>query len=336
MPTTIKDVAKKAGVPVATVSRTLNGKDRVKDETREKILSVVKEMSFVTNSSARTLRGSKTNIIGVIVPDISASFYSEIVKGIENKSNEYDYKIIVCDAQNNVEKEKTYIRFLYDRSIDGMIFVVPRIFEEEIMKVKENDFPVVVFGQNMEIYNIPSITVDNRQGAYNAVKHLYSHGYSKISYIGGIEGEKDYDHKERLAGYMKALEDCKLEVKEQYIENGQYCEEGGSSAFVRLLRLDNPPDAIFCANDEMALGVLKTARRNKVRIPEDVGLIGFDNIRICQYTNPSLSTVSQSTYNVGVLLCEKLLHSIDNRDSNLKNANLVLKPELVARESCGC
>lgn len=335
MPITIADVAKKAGVSTATVSRVLNNKDRVKDETRQKILDIVKELGYFPNSSAKRLRDNIANTIGVIVPDISTSFYSEIVKGIENKANEMGCNLIVCDAQNRKEKERGYLKLMYNGSVDGMIFVIPQLNKDELKQIQDN-YSFTVFGVNTEDCNIPSITVDNIDGAYQAVAHLCAHGYTRIAYIGGIEAENDYDHLARLEGYKRALYDSNLDFIPEYIENGRYTEEGGSSAFLRLMKLNNPPEAVFCANDEMALGVLKIARKTNIKIPEQVGLIGFDNIRICQYTNPPLTTVSQPAYNIGVLLCERLLQKIYNKELNYKYTNLVLKTELVIRESCGC
>ena len=333
---TIHDVAKKAGVSIATVSRVLNGKDRVKEETRKKIISVIEELNYVTNFSATTLRKNRTNVIGVIVPELTATFYAEVIKGIENKANESGVRMVVCDAGNNLEKERDSVRFLYDRSVDGMIFIMPKMTDEELIRIKCDRRPIVLFGRNMQQHNIPTITVDNRFGVYAAIRHFYSHGFMKIAYIGGIEENHLPDRRERLEGYKQAIIDCEWELRPEYIENGLYYEEAAGSAFARLMKLPVPPDAVFCGNDEMALGVLKAARKMGFKIPEQIGLIGFDNIRICQYTSPTLTTVSQPAYNIGVLCCEKLIHSINNLDTEVVYSNLLIQPELVVRESCGC
>jgi LacI family transcriptional regulator len=336
MALTIKDVAKKAGVSIATVSRVLNNKDRVKDETRDKILAVVEEMNYVTNFSAKTLRQNKSNVIGVIVQGVSIPFYAEIVKGIENKANEYDLRLIVCDSENSINKEKDFVKFLYDRSVDGMILIIPQMSDADMYKIHKDKYPIVVFGSNMQEYNIPSITVDNKLGAFLAVRHLYSHGFNQIAFIGSIEEEQNLDRRERLEGYKNALKECQLELRPEYVENGLYYEETASGAFIRLMKLPNPPDGIFCGNDEMALGVLKTAKKMGIKIPEQIGLVGFDNIRICQYTNPALTTVNQPTYNIGILCCEKLIYCLNNKGKDIKYTNLILQPELIIRESCGC
>lgn len=333
---TIKDVADRARVSVATVSRVLNHSDTVKEETRDRVVAVIEELSYTPNFAAKRMRRDLVNTIGVIVPDISASFYSEIIKGIENRANEMSFRLIVCDAQNSKLKEKDHIRFLYDGSVDGMVFVVPQVADDDLVHLHSQSMSIVVFGRNMGQYGIPSITVDNVYGAYQAVKHLCSHGFTKIAYIGGIEAENDYDHRARLHGFKTALSDAGIGVRDGYIENGAYSEEGGSSAFLRLMSLAEPPTAIFCANDEMALGVLRAAKKRGVDIPRQLSLIGFDNIRISQYTSPALTTVSQPTYNIGVLLGERLISNLTRGGKARSSANLILRPELIVRESCGC
>jgi LacI family transcriptional regulator len=333
---TIKDIAKKAGVSISTVSRVFNNKDLVKDETREKVLKVLETVDYIPNFTAKRLRENTITTIAIIVPDISVSFYAEMIKGVENKANEINCGLIVCDSHNSREKEREYVRYLYDDRVDGMIVVVPHQRDEELKKINDDGLSIVVFGRDTESLGISSITVDNFNGAYQTVKHLILHGYKKIAYIGGIEGPNDYDHRSRMAGYRQAMLDSHLEIAEGYIDNGAYSEEGGSSAFLRLISLANPPNAIFCANDEMALGVMKMAKRNNIKIPEEMGLVGFDNIRICQYTSPTLTTVSQPTYTIGVLLSERLIFKLHDKDNHSINTNLVLKPELIIRESCGC
>ena len=330
---TIKDVAKKAGVSIATVSRVLNKKDRVKEETRQKVLSVINELNYVTNFSAKALRRNCTDVIGVIVPEISNSFYGEIIKGIENKANEYDLRLIVCNGEGNLDKERDFAKFLYDQSIAGMIFIIPCMPDSELVEMKNNQKPIVLFGRNMQKYNIPSITVDNKLGAYKAVSHLCTHGYKKVAFISGEEAEHLYDRKERFEGYIEALRDCGHEVKPEYLVTAP--AETINTVFAQLMAVTNPPDAVFCAYDELALGVIKTAQQMGINIPGDLGLVGFDDLRICQYTSPTLTTVKQPTYIIGSLCCEKLVYSIRQPQEG-QNVNLLIPPDLIIRQSCGC
>lgn len=330
---TIKDVAKKAGVSIATVSRVLNGKDRVKEETKQRVLSVIEELNYVTNFPAKALRKNRTGVIGAIVPEIANSFYGEIIQGIENKANEYDLRLIVCDGGGKLHKELDFVRFLYDKSVSGMIFIFPSMPDEELAKIKNSGNAIVLFGRNMQAYNIPSITVDNKDGAYQAVMHLVSHGYKKIAFIGGDEAAHLPDRRERLLGYKEALQECRYEIRPEYIVNAPF--QTINTVFTRLMELPDPPDAVFCAYDELALGVLKTAQQLGVKIPGDVALVGFDDLRICQYTSPALTTVKQPTYMIGSLCCEKLIYTLD-RDNEVPSVNLVIPPQLIVRESCGC
>jgi LacI family transcriptional regulator len=178
------------------------------------------------------------------------------------------------------------------------------------------------------------LIVDNVFGSYEAVKHLCLHGYKKIAYIYGNQWipEKLL----RINGYKKALKEFSIEIKDEYIVLGMFSESGGSQAFEKLMKLPDPPEAIFTANDEMAFGVLKTARKMNIKIPDDVALIGYDDIRLCELTTPMLSSVRQPKHLIGTLLTEKLIDSIENKNSNKRYFNQILKPELIIRESCGC
>jgi len=330
---TIKDVAKKARVSIATVSRVLNNKDRVKKETRQQVLAAAKELNYVTNFAGKTLRKSRTNMIGVIVPNVATSFYGEIIKGIENKASEFDLRVIVCDSEYRVERERDFIRFLYNHSVDGMIFVLPRMPNKEFFKTREKRKSFVVFGRNMEQYGISSITVDNIQGAQIAVRHLFSRGYKKIAFLSGISETDFCDRLERMDGFKQAVFECGLDLRPDYIETVN--EEGVNKAFLRLMNLPEPPDAIFCGYDELALEVLKSAQKKGIKIPDQVALMGFDDIRICQYTSPRLTTVKQPTYTIGRLCCEKLLAILnDKQEEPNRNRNLLIRPELVIRDSC--
>lgn len=330
---TIRDVAKKANVSIATVSRVLNEKDRVKKETREKVLAAAKELNYVTNFAAKTLRQNRTNMIGVIVPNVATSFYGEIVKGIEKKALEFDLRVILCDSEYQEDREKDFIKFLYNHSVDGMIFILPRIANEEFVKIREKRNNLVVFGRNMEQYNISSITVDNILGAQIAVRHLFSRGYRKIAFLSGISETYFCDRLERMEGFKQAIAECGLELRPEYIEKVD--EERVNKAFLRLMNLPEPPDAIFCGYDELALEVLKSAQKEGITIPDQVALMGFDDIRVCQYTSPRLTTVKQPTYTIGRLCCEKLLTILNGKEEEAnRNKNLLLRPELVIRDSC--
>lgn len=337
---TIKDVAKKANVSIATVSRALNNDKKVKAKTREKILKIVKEMDFVLNQSAKRLRSKKTFTIGVIISNILSSYDSEIIKGIEEKAFGLNYKILICDCNNyenkkKDEKERLFLKLFNEGSVDGMILIHPHLNKDDYSYLKKKNYKIAVLGRNLEDFNIPSITVDNVTGAYLAVKHLCMHGYKKIAYIYGEQWNIDEKLK-RINGYKKALEEFNISINEEYIVHGMFTEKGGFLAFEKLMNLTEKPDAIFCANDEMALGVIKAAKKNNIKIPEQIALIGYDDIRLCDITTPTLSSIRQPKHEIGIMLAEKLITYIDDKKNETLFKNIILKPELVIRESCGC
>ncbi len=333
---TIKDVARKARVSIATVSRVMNNQGSITPKTREKVLTAIEALGYTPNYTARRMRNTEVRTISIIVPDISDLFYTGFIRGVEFKANEINCRLIVCNSQSSIEKERDFIRYLYDGSVDGLIFVKPRMPESEINSILAANGSVVVFGGNMHYNNVQSVILDNVSGGYQAVMHFYSHQAIKIAYIGGVAEEQDYDHWARLAGYEKALAECGLPVNKHYLEKGYYTEEGGRLAFHRLMALSDPPEAIFCGNDKIAVGVIKGAQQNGIKIPGQLKLIGFDNTSICQYLTPTLTSFEQPTYQIGALLFEKLMANLNRRKSRIRNDVQVFHPKLLLRESCGC
>ncbi len=338
MANTIKDVARKARVSVATVSRVLNSPELFREETRQKVLTAIETLGYRPNFTAQRMRNNEIKNIGIIVPDISDMFYtySGFINGIVAKVNEADCHLSVCCSKVNLKKEREYIKYLHDSSVDGLIIIKPRISGPDINTIPDAKRCVVVFGIDLHHDNIQSVIVDNKSGGYEAVTHFLSHRATKIAYIGGIAEEQDYDHWDILEGYRKAMAENGLEIKEGYIEQGYYSEEGGQYAFGKLMNLSEPPEAIICANDKTAMGVLKAARLSGVRVPTDLKLIAFDNTTLCQYTSPTLTSFDKSTYKIGALLFDMLIANLKRRETEIQNDLQVIIPKLVLRESCGC
>ncbi len=335
MSRTIKDVARKARVSITTVSRVVNNQGPVTPETREKVLAAIEALEYTPNFTAKRMRNSDLKTIGVVVPDISDLYYSGFVNGIQEKANETDCRLIICCSRNNIGKERDYVKYLYNGSVDGLIFISPCISVAEINTITAKQ-SVVVCGNNLQLDNVQSIISDNVSGGYQAVKHFHTHQIKKIAYIGGVAQERDYTHWERLSGYQKGMAECGLEIMAGYIENGYYTKDGGEYAFTRLMNLREPPEAVFCINDKVASGVIKAARKAGIKVPEELKLIGFDNTAICEYTTPTLTSLDPSTYQIGTLLFEKLMTSLNQPESRIKNEIQVIYPRLVIRESCGC
>jgi len=326
----IIDVATRAKVSVATVSRVLNGSSLVSEKTKQRVLDVIRDMNYTPNAAAKTLRSRRTMTIGVVVSDIEVSYYAEIIKGVENTANALHYNVIICDAQNQKEKEQGYVSLLLNRTVDAMIFVTPMITSQEIIALVDGGYNVAVIGRNIEHERIPCMYTDNVKIAKDVVNHLIEQGHERIAFLSGYADATD--SYERLEGYMKALRDAGLPFAPELIDNGNFNEDGGYQAFHRLLAKQAKFTALFAANDEMALGVYRACRELDIAIPKQLAVVGVDNIRITKYVTPSMSTVEQPKYTMGALLAEKM---IDQMNENVFHDKRVfcVESKLLVRES---
>ncbi|HEY4432529.1 MAG TPA: LacI family DNA-binding transcriptional regulator [Paenibacillus sp.] len=326
----ISDVAAKAGVSPATVSRVLNGIVHVNPDTKEKVLQAIDELHYHPNAAAKNLRSQKTSTIGIIVPDINSAYFAQIVKGIENMAYARKYKVIICDAENSKEKELEYLTFLTDRTVDGMILNTTQLSEKEIIEFAEKGYNIGVIGKHIEHDLVPCIYTDNVKISRTVINHLVQNGHKDIVYLNGYPDSTD--SYERLDGYLKGLSEHQIPFRPELIENGNFNEDSGYEAMTRLLSKGISFTAVYAANDEMALGVYKACREKNLRIPQDIAIVGVDNNRISKYLTPTLSSVNQPIYTMGALLVEKF---IDQMKQNEFQGNRVFKldSELIIRES---
>ncbi|GGG66857.1 LacI family DNA-binding transcriptional regulator [Paenibacillus radicis (ex Gao et al. 2016)] len=326
----IVDVAKRAGVSPATVSRVLNDSSLVKERTKAKVLAAIKEMDYHPNSAAKHLRSQRTMMLGVIVPDINVSYFAEIIKGIENMAYARKYKVIICDSDNKAEKEQEYLALLPNRAVDAMILVTPLIDNAILYEYADKGHTIGIIGKTVTHERIPSCKTDNVKFSYQVVDHLIEQGHEQIAYIGGYpDSVETY---ERLEGYMKALKEHHIPFRPGLIDNGDFEEEGGYAALLRLLDAKTPITAVYVANDEMALGVYKACREKGIRIPEDLAVVGVDNNRITKYLLPPLSTVEQPKYTMGAIMAEKLIDRLTDNEFEDKH-HFVIDSEVIIRES---
>jgi LacI family transcriptional regulator len=326
----IKDVAAKAGVSSATVSRVVNNRGNVTPETREKVLRVIREMGYLPNAVAKSLRSQKTMALGVIVPEINHSYYAEIIKGIENKAYKNQYKVIICDTGNNREKELEFIGLLMNKTVDGMILVTPTLSDEEIIRFADNGYSIALVGRYIEHQDISCIFTDNVKFSKEVVCHLVEQGHRDIAFLSGYADA--IDSYERLDGYLKGLKEHKLPFKPGLVENGNFSEEGGYQAVKRLLEQHPEVTAVYAANDEMALGVYRFCAEYGIRIPERLAVVGVDDNRISRYISPKLSTVRQPTLEMGMAAAEKLILQLETGALKGERA-LKLESRLIIRES---
>lgn len=329
MSVTIKDVAKKANVSITTVSRVLNNKPDVSDQTKEKIKKIIKELGYNQNDVARGLVLDKTYTIGLIIPDISNPFFPKLAQGVENKAKELGYSVIFCDTNNKISEEIEAIELLKRKKIDGIILSLSLKNKEELKKLKEENFPVVQIDRQIPGFDYPIVTIDNVKSSYKATKYLIQLGHTKIAHITG-----DLDTKtgqDRLEGYKKALKEFNLFQKEEWILSGDYSLESGFNQMKNILNSKNLPTAIFAANDLMAIGAYNAIFNNNLKVPEDFSIIGHDDIEIASIIRPGLTTIEQPKYSLGKKTAEILIEEIEK--SNYSFSDEYLKTNLKIRYS---
>jgi LacI family transcriptional regulator len=324
---TIQDVAKTAGVSVSTVSRVLNGKVDVASETQDRILSVIDDLGYTTNLAARSMRSQKKNLVGLIMPDIAYPFAIEVMKGVNRAIAESEFDLLVYTTgdvrkSGRASHEQKYVSLLTNSISDGVIIVAPVAGEFSI------DAPIVSIDPLASNPNYPSVHATNYQGALAAMEYLIGLGHKRIGYISG-RAELESSNR-RLMGYREALEKAGISVDESLIASGDYTTETGVTCTRELLALENPPTAIFASNDQMAIGVFQVAEELGMQIPEDLSVVGFDNITESKYMG--LTTVDQFISEMGFVATQILIKLING--ATLEDQTYRMQTQLIVRNSC--
>ena len=295
----IYQVAKRAGVSTATVSRVLSQPDVVAPETRRRVMRAVERLGYEPNSAAKNLRTLRTAKLLVTVPDISNPFFSLILQGIEETAQRAGYAVLVGDTQHDERREDSYAAMLKRKEADGLIFLghrLPKTAAELVRTVAPRCAPVVNGCEFSPRLGIPSVHIDNAKAASEAMDHLYRLGHRRLGIVTGpLLSPLSRD---RLSGAAGRAKQAKA-FRDFIVMNGDFSIESGSVAAERLLGRRDPPTAIFCFNDEMAMGVLETAKRRRLRVPDDLSVVGFDDIRFARYTDPPLTTIAQPMRAIG-------------------------------------
>ncbi len=327
---TIKDVARELGVSYSSISRALNGKEGVSKKTRDKILETAERMGYQPNDLARGLVNKISKTVGVIVPDINNPFFGEIVAGITDASSENEYNIFLCVSGWSATKEKEYFNTLVQRRVDGIILKSAGK-NEDYDGVKSPLMIIERYGRN---HKFDSVEVDNEMGGYLAVKHLLDCGYRNLAFI---LGKEDYHaSSRRLRGAEKALNDYGLELNKDLVIEGSFSIEGGRQAAKQLFEGKRLIDAVFGMNDLISMGVLQYCNESSIRVPDEVGVIGYDNISYAGLPQIQLTTMHQPKYELGKMLFETLLEEIQNKDTKRLTKKIILNPELKIRKTTRC
>jgi LacI family transcriptional regulator len=327
---TIRDVAKAANVSISTISHVINETRYVSPDTRERVLAAMKQLNYQHNRVASSLRNRKTHTIGVLLPNSANPYFAEILAGIESACFEQDYHIIMGNANDDPEREQSYLKVLLSRQVDGILLISTGAFDDSIHLLRENKTPVVMVDRSTELTPVDEIFTDNQGGGYLAAAHLLALGHRRIGCVTGPSFLTP--SAARVQGYRDAFAAAGQNLKEEWIVTGDFQHEGGYMAAQKLLALGDMPTAVFVCNDLMAVGVIAALQEAGLRVPQDVSVIGYDNIPLASYSNPRLTTIAQPARELGYLAVERLLERLD--DPNVVARHEMLPVMLIERDSC--
>jgi LacI family transcriptional regulator len=334
VPATINDIAERAGVSLTTVSRVLNDSKHVKQETKEKVLSVIKELKYTPSAIARSLSKSKTNTIGVIVPEINNQYYGEAIQGISQIADKYDLNIILCNTEESIEKEVKALKLLKEQRIRGII-ITPTSVEDDLNSeylrvMEEIGIPVVLLDGHVKYSNFSGVFVDNIKGAYEGVEALIEAGHKKIAIITGRMNSDAAQN--RLIGYKRALTMNNIEIDESYIFYGDYSQEMAYKHTKQLLKMKDKPTAIFPCSNKMTVGCIKALYEEKLEIPKNMAIVGFDKMDILNSLGMNISFIYVPTLELGTTAMEILINSL-NGEQEGETKKITLTPKLVLKGS---
>ena len=327
---TVKDVAKAAGVSVASVSRALNGHKNMAEDTRARILEFAARMRYMPNGAARSLITKRTHTIGAVLPDLHGEFFSELIRGIDFAARARGLHLLVSSSHGDAEEAAAALRSMQGR-VDGLLIMSPHADPGLLHANLPDSLPVVLMNASVGHSRYPTISIDNHGGALAMIRHLIACGHRRIAFIAGPPGNLDGD--ERLRGYHDGLAEASL-THEAMVIAGEFTEESGHAAGQELFHRTPRPDAVFAANDMMAIGCLFALRERDLVIADDIAIAGFDDIPIARYITPPLTTVRVRIADLGRSALTRLLAEMEVPGSSSATSQ-VLPCEVVVRASCG-
>jgi DNA-binding LacI/PurR family transcriptional regulator len=330
MGVSIKDIAKVAKVSHSTVSRALRDSPLISDETKARIQRIAQEMGYSPSAIARSLATKRTQTLGLVVTTIADPFVAEVVRGIEERALDEGYSVILCQSQADPEREIAAVEILQEKRVDAIIITASRVGSLYLPLLEKLAVPIVLINNQQEGRYIYSVGTDNIQGGRLAVRYLLELGHTRLGYITGPEWA--VASKQRLEGACQALREQGVNVDPTLIVQGDGRAGGGEKAMCRLLSHPTPPTAVFCYNDMTAIGAMRAVQQAGLRVPEDISIVGYDDVAFATYVTPPLTTIRQRKYEMGAQATEIAL-ALLNGKKNI--AEHVLVPgELIVRESC--
>lgn len=329
---TLKDVARKANVSISTVSRVINKEPLVKARTRGKVEEAIAELNYLPNRVAQRLRSinTKNKLIGLVLPDIQNPFYVDVVRGVEEAAYQQNFSVMIGNFDQDERKEKIFLDILQSESIDGLIVAPSRGRDQHIKKVIENGYPVVCIDRGLVGTDVDVVKVNNEAGAFSAIDYLIALGHKRIAHITGDPGIPTT--RERVAGYERAMAKHGIDIDQELVKNSDSGYESGAILMQDLIDMPHRPTAVFTANNLLTLGALKTIHENELQIPNDISIVGFDDMYWSTSLNPPLTAVRQSGYDIGNKAAELLVQKIAQPERS--TSSVVMDTELIVRRSC--
>jgi LacI family transcriptional regulator len=328
---TIKEIAQRLGIAISTVSRALHDAYDVSPETRKKVLALAEELDYRPNPFAVSLVNHRTNIIGVLLPEIATHYFSTVVKGIQDVAYSVGYNVMFFISNESLEREKIILKSLNVNSLDGLLVSVSSETNtsEHFRKLIDKGLPIVFFDRVLSDINTSKVIQDDYQGAFNATSHLIQQGYLRIAHLAGPKALEIAQ--KRMQGYTDALAQNNMPIKKSYIIHSGMTQDDGTKDISKLLAIKPLPDAIFAVNDRKAIGAMLALKRYGYKIPQHIGIVGFLNAPTSEVVSPSLTTVEQAAYEIGAKSCQLLIQHIKSPD--MEPQTIMMPSKLIIRES---
>lgn len=326
---TILDVARLAGVSTATVSRVINSPDTVREETREKVLLAMAKCNYKYNALARGFVTKKSNTIGLIIPTISNSVFAESTLGVQEYADQKNIRVVLGNSYDKYSQEENLVKVLRESQVDGLIITTTNLKGEILKSLVDENFPFVLIFSTVKGGPMSAVGIDNYLGGYLATEHLISLGHKRICMVAGNFSMTDRSF-HRWHGYKKCLKDNGIHYDKELLIQTDSSLSGGRDSIKKLLNLPSPPSAIFCSNDYIALGTMKGAREAGLTLPDDLSIVGFDDMQTASYMVPALTTIRQPAYEMGQRAAEILLQLIEKKSKPIQD---MMDSTLIVRES---
>ena len=329
---TVRDVAKLAGVSPITVSRVINNAGYISEETRGHVEEAIRQLGYVPNSLARSLRLRQTNTLALVLTDITNPFWTTVVRGVEDAASDAGYNVILCNTDESEIEQEKYLNVLLQKRVDGVLLVPVRCTRETVRVIQDQNVPLVVLDRHIPGVEIDSVRCDSEGGGYALVRLLLSHGHRKIAMLSGPQGVSSAD--DRVAGYQRALAEAGLNYQDELIFYGEFTQQSGYEMMKNGLAVQPRPTAIFAANNFIAMGAFKAVRDAGLKVPDDIALVGFDDLPLELIIDPFFTVAAQPAYEMGKRATELLLARVVGQ-APAACQEIILPTEIIVRRSSG-